>query len=484
MKKIKINILLGILFSFTLSSCSLFDDYLDVIPKGELVLENVQDYADILNLETYTLYSSTYVNGLSDDLWVNPQFMLESGDLFYAKINFLYMEDPVKYNRINYISGAGDYASHYDVIARYNIILTYIDDAKGDEKLKEVTKAEARLLVALRHFYLVNMYAKPYNPATAATDLAVPIRDEFDVEKQMTQATVAEVYAFIDKCIEEAIPGLSDTPANPYHPSRAAGWALKAKVHFQRQEYAQAKAAALEAYKLNNKLFDLVNYCNKDKGKIVNAEQPDNLLFGTFSSVDRPTISPSLRQLFEKEPDDCRYDSYFFKPDEAKPGNIDDNGYTSRYQLQGTQFAMNTSGLRTSEVILILAECYAREGNLQEAMSYINTLREKRIKNYSAKVKPAPATEEEAMKIILEERRKELLFGHNRYFDIRRLSLDPKYAITPVKNYPANPNSAYGSSKEYKLNPNSYLLTIPISWIVLEQDTYLKNNTPEVYVKR
>ncbi len=475
---------IGIIAALALNSCSLFDDYLDVIPKGELVLENVQDYADMLNLETYTFYPNSAIDGLSDEVWVNPEFMIQSDVLNYSKINYLYLEDPVKYNRITYMVGTGDYVTHYNAIARYNIILTYIDDAKGDDQLREQTKAEARLLVAFRHFYLVNTYAKPYNPATAATDLAVPIRDEFNVEKQMTQATVKEVYDFIEKTIDEAIPGLSNTPVNPYHPSLAAGWALKAKVHFQKQEYALAKAAALESYKINHQLFDLVDYCNKNKGKVVNAEQPENMLFGMFSSVDRPTLAPPLRQLFEKEPDDCRFDPYFFKPDDPKAGNVDDNAYTSRYQLQGTQFAMNTSGLRTSEAMLILAECYAREGNLQEAMSYINQLREKRIKNYASKEKPSPTKEEDAMKIILEERRKELLFGHNRFLDIRRLSNDPKYAIVPTKEYPANPNSAYGSRKEYKLNPTSYMLIAPIPWVVLEQDTYMKNNTPEIYVKR
>ncbi len=484
MKKNKVNILLTCFFCMVLSSCSAFDDYLDVIPKGELVLENVQDYADMLNLETYTVYHADAIDGLTDELWVNPEYVLQSEVLNYSKINYLYLEDPVKYNRINYMLGAGNYVSYYDAIARYNIILSYIDDAEGDDKLRECTKAEARLLSAFRHFYLVNIYAKPYDPATAATDLAIPIRDEFNVEKQMTQATVKEVYDFIENIIDQALPGLSNTPVNPYHPSLAAGWALKAKVHLQKQEYAQAKEAALKSYQLNNQLFDLVDYCVKNKGKIINAEQPENMLFGTFSSSSRPTISPSLRQLFEKEPDDCRYDSYFFKPDESKPGNVDDNAYTSRYQLQGTQFAMNSSGLRTPEVLLILAECCAREGNLQEAMSYVNTLKEKRIKGYASKVKQVPATEEEAMKIILEERRKELLFGHNRFLDIRRLSRDQKYAITPVKVYPANPNSAYGSPKEYKLNPASYMLTMPISWVVMEQDTYLKNNTPEVYNKR
>ncbi len=484
MKKNRINIVTGIIILLTLSSCSLFDDYLDVVPKGELVLENVQDYADMLNLETYTVYSAGSIDGLTDETWVNPEFMLQSTALNYSKINYLYLNDPVKYNRIDYMVGTGDYVSHYNAIARYNIILTYIDEAKGDAELKERTKAEAKLLVAFRHFYLVNTYAKPYDPATAATDLAVPIRDAFDVEKQMTQATVKEVYDFVERTIDEALPGLSNTPVNPYHPSQAAGWALKAKVHFQKQEYALAKAAALESYKLNSQLFDLVEYCARNKGKVVTAEQPENLLYGLVSSVDRPSLSPPLKLLFEKEPDDCRFDPYFFKPDDAKPGNVDDNAYTTRYQLQGTQFAMNTTGLRTSEVMLMLAECYAREGNLQEAMSYINTLRGKRIRNYNSKEKPNPAAEKDAMEIILEERRKELLFGYNRYFDIRRLSKDPKYAIIPKKTYPANPNSAYGSQKEYILDPTSYLLISPISWVVLEQDTYLKNNTPEVYNKR
>ena len=47
--------------------------------------------------------------------------------------------------------------------------------------------------------------AKAYNPETAATDGGIAIVSEYDLEATPTKATVAQVYDFIIKDIEEDV---------------------------------------------------------------------------------------------------------------------------------------------------------------------------------------------------------------------------------------------------------------------------------------
>ena len=84
-------------------------------------------------------------------------------------------------------------------------------------------------------------------------------------------------------------------------------------------------------------------------------------------------------------------------------------------------------GMRTAEVYLILAEAMARLNDLSGSVEVLNQLREKRIKGSEA-VLPEPATQREMMQEIINERRKELLFGFSRFWDLKRFNTEADYA--------------------------------------------------------
>ncbi len=109
-------------------------------------------------------------------------------------------------------------------------------------------------------FILINTFAKVYNPETAATDGGVAIIDKYDLEATPTKSTVAQVYDFIIKDIEEALPYLQEEPVNVYHPSKAF-WicvgcpclSVPSRLEKKRKE------AAEESLKLNNTLIDYID---------------------------------------------------------------------------------------------------------------------------------------------------------------------------------------------------------------------------------
>jgi len=134
-------------------------------------------------------------------------------------------------------------------------------------------------------------------------------------------------------------------------------------------------------------------------------------------------------------------------------------------------------GLRTAEVYLILAEANARLSNLSVATDYVNQLRSKRLSGDYAI--PQPATQKEMMDQIIVERRKELLFGFNRFFDLKRFNLEPEYQKTIVRKFPVVNITETYPQKTYTLKPDSRLYIIPFPHSARDKNPNLTLNTNE-----
>jgi len=100
-----------------------------------------------------------------------------------------------------------------------------------------------------------------------------------------------------------------------------------------------------------------------------------------------------------------------------------------------------------------LAEAYARNNKVQLAMKKLNELMVTRW-NKDSFILFSARNSAEALRIILEERRKELVMRNIRWMDLRRLNQELVYQkeITRVLN-----------GKEYKLTPDDkrYAFLIP-----------------------
>ena len=463
------------------------DNYIDITPKGKITVDSVSQYYQLIVDPMRAYYPSSFMM-LSDNQWAKESEILGKESTSHDGINFTFNEAADR----TILSDNNLYENMYKNILRSNLIIDNIDDAIGDPTLKPLAKAEARVFRAFDHFLAVNTFAKAYDPATASTDGGVCIVDHYDLEATPAKATVAEVYDFIIKDLEESVALLEENPVNIYHPNKAFGYALLAKVYLFHRDWEKAKTAAEESFKLNSTLVDYnviknagglarkTDYCKDKNPEVLSYHWMAGWGSGEeICLLHYGMISPELKDLFEAN--DLRY-SIFFRDNASSMIDWFDTGSGAAIWLRANtnldRFTYISVGLRTAEVYLMLAEANARLSNLSAATDYVNQLRAKRLSGTSTGI-AVPATQKEMMDQVILERRKELLFGFNRFFDLKRFNLEPEFQKTIVRKFPVvNITEAY-PQKTYTLQPNSRLYIIPFPHSARDKNPNLTLNTNE-----
>lgn len=469
----KRNIVSLFLLMTLFSSCK---KYLDLVPKGKIVLEDAEDFHKLVSFPNRG-YATNQFMYLVDDYWMREAYVIgqtKTTDIF----NFTYDSSV---SRVVRFTTSSLYNRVYVYINQWNMIIDGVDNSKGPDSLKTLAKAEARIFRAFDHFLLVNTFAKHYNAATAETDGGICIMDKYDLEAKPVKASVAEVYRFVEKDIDESIPHLQVTPADPYHPSLAFAYALKAKVHLFKKEFDKAEAAALKSLEYNNVIFDLVDYAAKGGTAAIKMPAGTNpeilsIMFMTgyteMNIAYSQNFSPELRNLFGAT--DARFRLFY---NTTNASFLDIGAGTTYWSARHTDYFYPSVGMRTPEVYLMLAECYARRGALDKAMETLNLLRSKRITSPADAVLPTPATEVETVKLIINERRREMVHGFNRFWDLRRFNTEPAYAKTLERRFPIVSTAV--PQQTYTLPPGSQLYILPFAQDVLKQNPGLTINTNE-----
>lgn len=473
----KIISLLTVLGALLCTSC---DHYIDIKPTGDITIDSARQYLQLVAIPNRAYYPTAFAM-LTDNSWIKESTVFGNENISFDGINTTFNEAA---DRL-VLRDNNLYENCYDYILRQNIVLSEVDASIGDDATKWLAKAEARTMRAWDHFVAVNTFAKAYDPQTAGTDGGVAIVSEYNLEKNPTKATVAEVYDFILREIDESAPQLSTSPLDVYHPSRAFGYAFQALAHLFHRDWQQALEAAEKSLELNNRLVDYVALQEADPHSdwktatpYAKGDNPEVLNYAGMGGVtDNLTytygmISPELVQLMG--PDDCRL-SLFFKTTGNSSYYFDEGSGAALWNSRATytRFYYSSVGLRTAEVYLIKAECQTRLGDLAGATATLNLLRAKRIRGDSALI-TQPATEQEMMMQVITERRKELLFGFHRFWDLKRLNTEPAYATTVTRTFPLV--STDFAHQTYTLRPGSSLYIIPFPESVRSMNPNITNN--------
>lgn len=451
MKKLYISL-------FLLASLSSCQKYLDIRPKGKFIPKTIQDYEELSSNPSYSGTGNPYLERLSDAIYV-PQANVNSG--INGSNSKTYIWAPEYYLRTE---SDPTWDGNYNNIFNANIILENVDAIPdGTQERKNIVKGNALCNRAQAYINLVFYYAPLYNEGTAATDLAVPLVTVPDLEAQSARSTVKEIYQQIITDLTTAMPLLPEKPQNLYRQSKGAANGLLARLYLMMGNYEKALSYANEALKFNSTLFDFntLSFINASKPALGIANKPlatahpeaISYVSTSFGSILTGTyLDPDL--LATIHPKDLR----------LKYGwtNTDRNGAPV---LEPYPMYINSDlnyNIAVPEMMLIAAESYARLNQKDQALAQLNKLRKMRFTAADFQQVQA-ASAEEALKLVINERRIELFGKGARWFDMKRLDKDPRFAKTykranPDNNYTLAPGSlhfmAQIPAKVRLLNPN------------------------------
>ena len=376
----------------------------------------------------------------------------------------------------------------YEKINNCNMVLDAAEqlNVSSDEeqmRLRKV-KGEAYFMRAFYYLTLANLYGKPYNPQTAETEPAVPIKTSANVEdKQYDRASVAAVYQQIvdDLAASENCFSNTSEPTSIYHAGMEAVYILRSRVALYMQDWQTAADYAKKALDKDSYLYDLSTLSadeypmSKNNKEVVYSNGSSclgNILYEKPKKNDdwddySPTwyISDQLYALFGDN--DYRKQTYLTTADDPYKQRPTyhkiDNSIASygKYKEVSDVFS-----IRTAEAYLNVSEALAQLGQEADACVYLNKLRQSRIQG----AEPVQLSGDNLVSFIREERQRELFLEGHRWFDLRRYTVDAKYPYSKTIEhtytyYAKDADYNYTAKKidRYRLEKNdaAYTLDIP-----------------------
>lgn len=517
----KYNILLALGLAVATPVFTACDDFLDKEPSKS-TNKTITDVSQLdALLATYTaLYSETSQSFLAtDDYGLTPEIqnVRTSNPSIDDLDNFAFLGTNNRTSRVLW-------DSEFSKIFRANLVLNNIGSVSGSEAEKANVEAEAHFLRAWSMFRLAVDYCL-YPSSDNTSELGLPLKATTSFEESVARAPLGETFTFIENDINAALAitkplAQADGTLENWRGTTASVKAFAARFYLYMGQYDKAAQYADDVLKEYSTLKDFNDPAEMYHHQVndtytINAGTPQeevitvkypytkNQFYGTNGY---PDFLGWKEMLYSRA---LSYASWWFIPSEdlmntfaqdIKGGNPDNDlrfafflikDFGLRYCQKITagrtpgycQFYYDNliSGPTVAEMILIKAEKEARAKQTAQAMTQVNTLRKARIA--TAAYEPLTASSpEEALKIVLRERRREMPFTI-RWYDLKRYAWndDPADDVTVVhKFYPHTSASVLAGDpvETYTLEPKSRHYALPIPQIdILRSDGQLQQNT-------
>lgn len=385
-------------------------DYLDEKSDSKLTIPVTVEANQAL-LDNYNAINRDFATSgetSSDDVYLTDQ---DYNSLMYEELKRLYTWQPDNVSKP--VSGGNDWLYCYTGIYYANSVIYNLDNNNLHGTDADNVRGQAYALRAARYLDGAQIWCPAYDKVTAATDLGMPLRLDPDMNYPSERSSVAETYRQIIDDLRKAIGLLPDKPAILTRMSKPAALGLLARTYLYMGEYENALKPAMECLKYNSALMDFNTLDAKNNYPIKNTNA--EILFSSSMSWETHLIPAKIStDLYASYHDNDLRKKVFFRT--TSSGEI---VFKGNYNETGALF----NSVATDEIYLIVAESYARLGNVSESMKYLNLLLRNRFLKGSY-IDKTSLTQHEALSIIQEERRKELLLRGLRWPDIKRYNRD------------------------------------------------------------
>jgi starch-binding outer membrane protein, SusD/RagB family len=443
MKKIYISVF--VLSAFFFTGCA--DDFLDVDQTESISTNDIELFNNDAGATTFvtSIYSKFLDWDMSSFGWIGLASIAsddadkgsDPGDTGTDKD----VLDALTYNSSN-PSAESTFIAQYDGINRCNQALNILPKLdKASPALRERLMGEAKFLRAFMYFTLVKCYG------------GVPIVDHLpnpssieDKNMLLTRKTAAETYAFIEKDLADAIAVLplksSYSDSEKARASKGAAYALLAKVNLYQKNWQKvidncnlvtgyalapdyAKMFRKEGENNIESIFEINGVGSVPIKGIAGYSNTQGVRGAGGWGWGFNTASKSLVDAYE--PGDVRKAAtIIFRGTTLYDGRViplspDDHNLGYNFKAYSSQFTdawetdANIKYIRYAEVLLMKAEALNELNQTSEAIPLLNEIR------HRAGLGDTPAiSQADVRTAIWKERRVELAFEFDRFFDLVR----------------------------------------------------------------
>lgn len=457
----------AIAMAFTIIAFTACNKYTDINPKGKNLLNTADQLEYLLNhsFNSASAFDFRNMMVLDNDSYVQMKTLsaIIKGTKDWSYVVTTY---DTAVDRAALATTDGLYSGVYSIIStRLNVILQQAALVNDNPAKVRQLQAEAYILRAYLHYILVNVYAKAYDPATAAKDGGIGYINKINFDEQVVKSTVQQVYDYLLADVDAAfaLNALPEQPISSLRSGKGFAYTVKARILLSMRNYTGALASADSALYYNSAIENHLDFLSTAEGGTGNGivyrdgiNAADNYFYATRLFYD-PSWSMATAE-----------SSKFYEP-----GNIIryyTDAYDSTYgfdaytQTAGTllwysfDYQQNAAGLTTSDAYLVKAECLIRAGKINDAMDVLNAIRLKRIR--PADYAPLTAANApEAMNYLKRLSRTEFMFTWKNFVNIKRWNTEPAYREIITRT--VTPEGSTGASYTYTLAPGSRLWIFP-----------------------
>ena len=350
----------------------------------------------------------------------------------------------------------GYYTTLYEVIRKSNFVINQVPAIQMDQDLQSRLIGEALFIRALAYFRLTNAFG----------DVIIVTNNE-NVSLSFERNPRSEVRSLIIEDLQFAIDNLPEKSEYPEselgRATKGAARALLAKNYLWMENYEMAAQYALEVINSGQYTLDpaygnvfsksgefgpgsifetgALPFSSPDRGgnQYANTQgvrgtpnrgwgfnRPSWDLIQFYRSRNDPREDETIIYLGEV------LDGVTILGDPTTPDTIYEDGiivqvetYNEKVWVPGTtseeQWEHNVRIIRYADILLVAAEALTQLGRTEEALTYLNMVRERARGNNEETLPDITTTnQEELLDIILAERRAELAMEGERFFDLVR----------------------------------------------------------------
>lgn len=426
-----------IIYILTLLAGTSCSDFLELQPEHQI--SDGSFYKNANDFETALIGSYSSLQNLYDaNLVYVGELTTDNAEIQWTTPSI----SEVELDEVNFTPSNGFLNSiwqiSFNLVSQSNNILSRIDDVDMGTQIRNQIKGEALFLRAFGYFNLVRTFGP-----VPIVDVAFRSPGEI-AAYDMTRKPEEAVYQMIEADLNQATSLLTNVDGlGKSRASSAAAMTLLGKVYLTQMDYSNAETALKEvvesnAYSLESDYKSLFSNGNDELTESIFEIKymSGNLGVGNgFSSTFTPArfdmdIFPNQMQGSGRILPTPEMSEAYEAGDLRRPASIGDSvrvisgGYEK--ELYGLKFVDFTTGvqgdgginftaLRYADVLLMYAEALNQNGKQDEAMVYLNMVRER------AGLTELSGLDQAALTVALaQERRVELFLEGHRWFDLVR----------------------------------------------------------------